>query len=68
MLSPSSAADYLAALPPGTPIDRFEPERGTRAHFAVVVATVTGFDWLELHPDGHRRARLDGERSAWLTP
>ena len=38
-LSPS-AQDYLAALPPGTPVDRYEPERGSREHFAVVTAQV----------------------------
>ena len=66
-LSPS-AHDYLAALPPGTPVDRYQPERGSRDHFAVVTAQVTEFDWLELHADGHRRARLDGAASTWLVP
>ena len=66
-LSPSSQ-DYLAALPPGTPVDRYQPERGSRDHFAVVVAEVQAIDWLELHSDGHRRARLAGSDSAWLTP
>jgi hypothetical protein len=66
-LSPS-AQDYLAALPPGTPVDRYQPERGSRDHFAVVVAEVQSIDWLELHTDGHRRARLAGTDSAWLTP
>ena len=66
-LSPS-AQDYLAALPPGTPVDRFQPERGTRAHFAVVTAQIEDMDWLELHRDGHRRARLAGAASTWLTP
>jgi pyridoxamine 5'-phosphate oxidase len=66
-LSPSSQ-DYLAALPPGTPVDRYQPERGSRDHFAVVVAEVQAIDWLELHTDGHRRARLAGDSSAWLTP
>ncbi|GAB4040395.1 MAG: hypothetical protein Fur0014_10880 [Rubrivivax sp.] len=66
-LSPS-ARDYLAALPPGTPVDRYQPERGSRAHFAVVTATVEEMDWLELHAEGHRRARLAGAASTWLTP
>lgn len=66
-LSPS-AQDYLAALPPGTPVDRFQPERGSREHFAVVTAAVQDIDWLELHTDGHRRARLAGDASAWLVP
>lgn len=66
-LSPS-AHDYLAALPPGTPVDRYQPERGSREHFAVVTATITDMDWMELHADGHRRARLGGAASTWLTP
>jgi hypothetical protein len=66
-LSPS-AQDYLAALPPGTPVDRFQPERGSREYFAVVTATIDEMDWLELHTDGHRRARLAGGASTWLTP
>jgi hypothetical protein len=64
----SAANDYLAALPPGTPVDRYQPERGSREHFAVVTASVHSIDWLELHPDGHRRARLAGTDSQWLTP
>ncbi len=66
-LSPS-AQDYLAALPPGTPVDRYSPERATREHFAVVMAHVTGVDWLELHADGHRRARFDTQGARWLAP
>lgn len=66
-LSPS-AQDYLAALPPGTPVDRFQPERGSREHFAVVTAGILEMDWLELHAEGHRRARLAGDASTWLTP
>lgn len=66
-LSPS-AQDYLAALPPGTPVDRYTPERGSREHFAVVRAEVQAIDWLELHPDAHRRARFDGDGARWLVP
>ncbi len=66
-LSPS-AQDYLAALPPGTPVDRYEPERGSREYFAVVTAQVTAVDWLELHADGHRRARFDARGARWLAP
>ena len=62
------AHDYLAALPPGTPVRDYTPERGTREHFAVVNARVTALDWLELHPEGHRRARFDAEGSRWLSP
>jgi pyridoxamine 5'-phosphate oxidase len=63
-----SAQDYLAALPPGTPVDRYEPERGSREHFAVLTAQVSAIDWLELHEDGHRRARFDEQGARWLAP
>ena len=29
---------------------------------------VQSIDWLELHPDGHRRARLGAQERAWLQP
>ena len=64
-----AAQDYLSPLPPGTPLAHPRPERGTREFFSVVLATVTAIDWLELHPDGQRRARFDAEgRGQWLTP
>jgi hypothetical protein len=63
-----NAQDYLAALPPGTPVNRYEPERGSREHFAVLTAQVSAIDWLELHEDGHRRARFDGQGARWLAP
>ncbi len=63
-----SAQDYLAARPPGTPVDDFEPERGSRAYFGVVTAQVTAMDWLELHAHGHRRARFDEQGARWLAP
>lgn len=66
-LSPS-AQDYLAALPPGTPVDRYQPERGSREHFAVVCAEVQSIDWLELHVEGHRRASFDAGGAHWLVP
>ena len=50
------------------PVDRYAPERGSREHFAVVRAEVTAIDWLELHADGHRRARFDNDGATWLTP
>ena len=66
-LSPS-AQDYLAPLPPGTPLPLHAPDRDTRQHFGVVRAQVDGIDWTELHADGHRRARFDARGSLWLTP
>ncbi|MBI5259550.1 MAG: pyridoxamine 5'-phosphate oxidase family protein [Burkholderiales bacterium] len=62
------AQDYLSPLPPGTPVERFEPERGTREHFAVVTAQVQVMDWLELHADGHRRAVFGPPEPRWVSP
>lgn len=63
-----ASQDYLSTLPPGTPVDRFEPERGTREHFAVVHARVQAIDWLELNERGHRRASFDAQGARWLVP
>lgn len=70
-MSPA-ADDYLSPLPPGSsldgPIDPPLPDRGTRSHFAVLTAQVRGVDWLELHAQGHRRARFDEAGARWLVP
>ena len=66
-LSPA-AQDYLSPLQPGTPIERWELDRASREHFAVVTASVVAMDWLELHADGHRRARFGAEGASWLAP
>jgi hypothetical protein len=66
-LSPA-AQDYLSPLVPGTPVERWELDRASREHFAVVQATVIAMDWLELHADGHRRARFDAGGATWLAP
>ena len=68
-LSPA-AQDYLSPLPPGTPLPPQDlghsaPER---EYFSVISAEVTSIDWLELHADGHRRARFDGGVGHWLQP
>ena len=64
-----AAQDYLSPLPPGTPVDRYVPERASRAQFAVVTASVLSIDWLELHADGHRRAAFDAAGNGqWLSP
>lgn len=64
-----AAQDYLSPLPPGSPVaDRFEPERASRSHFAVVSARVLSIDWLELHADGHRRAHFGSDGARWLQP
>ena len=63
-----AAQDYLSLRPPGAALDAGEPVAASREHFGVVTATVLSIDWLDLHPDGHRRA-VFGERGArWLQP
>ena len=64
-LSPA-AHDYLSALPPGTTLDNAIGTRGEREHFALILAQVLSIDWLELHPQGHRRARFGDGPAIWL--
>jgi pyridoxamine 5'-phosphate oxidase len=67
-LSPA-ARDYLSPLPPGAPVDHpVAPDRASREFFAVVRAKVNAIDWLELHANGHRRARFDAAGARWLQP
>jgi pyridoxamine 5'-phosphate oxidase len=67
-----AAQDYLSPLPPGTPMSTTQahatPERSTREHFCVLWGQVLVIDWLELHADGHRRARFDAAGARWLAP
>jgi pyridoxamine 5'-phosphate oxidase len=64
-----AAQDYLSPLPPGSPATaRYEPERATRNHFAMVTAKVLSTDWMELHADGHRRAHFGPDGAQWLQP
>ena len=64
-----AAQDYLSPLPPGSPVaQHYEPQRASREHFAVVTAKVLSLDWLELHADGHRRARFGPGSAQWLQP
>jgi pyridoxamine 5'-phosphate oxidase len=69
--STPAARDYLSPLAPGVPLKAAVPAAQTaaeREHFAVLVATIDETDWLELHRDGHRRARFDADGARWLTP
>jgi hypothetical protein len=70
-LSPA-AQDYLSPLAPGTPLPAHAQAPGhaapEREYFSVICADVTSIDWLELHADGHRRARFDGDVGQWLQP
>ncbi len=66
-----AAQDYLSPLPPGTPLEGAAvppPDRDSRGHFAVLECQVQSTDWLELHRDGHRRARFDADGARWIAP
>jgi hypothetical protein len=67
---PPAAQDY-PPLPPGTPLDAdAAPEHNAvaRDYFSVISAKVLSIDWLELHEEGHRRARFEGNSARWLQP
>lgn len=67
-LSPA-AQDYLSPLPPGTNLPAVPAHPPVaRDYFAVIDATIEAIDWLELHPDGHRRAIFDGQGARWVQP
>ncbi len=67
-LSPA-ANDYLSMQAPGDPLDVALGARGERAYFAMLEAHVLSIDWLELHAQGHRRARFSADATArWLQP
>jgi len=66
--SSAAASDYLSFASPGAPIDGRPRPPLDQPHFAVVTAQVQSIDWLELHPDGHRRARLSTPARTWLQP
>jgi hypothetical protein len=67
-LSPA-AQDYLSPLPPGTALPAVPAHPPVaRDYFAVIDASIEAIDWLELHPDGHRRAIFDGQGARWVQP
>ncbi len=67
-LSPA-ANDYLSSLAPGDALGSAISARGERAYFALLEARVLSIDWLELHAEGHRRARFNTDTTArWLQP
>ena len=63
-----AAQDYLSPLPPGSVLGSPAPARESREHFAMLAARVQWVDWLELHAQGHRRARFSDSGAEWLTP
>jgi pyridoxamine 5'-phosphate oxidase len=67
-LSPA-ANDYLSSQAPGEALDNALGVRAERAYFALIEARVLSIDWLELHAQGHRRARFDANATPrWLQP
>ncbi|MDE2370959.1 MAG: pyridoxamine 5'-phosphate oxidase family protein [Burkholderiales bacterium] len=64
------AQDYLSPLPPGTALQTSlrPPERGTREHFAIMIARIEAVDWLELRDEGQRRACFGAGPGGWLAP
>jgi hypothetical protein len=63
-----AAQDYLSPVPPGAPLAPAAPERGSRGHFALVHAQLRSMDWLELRPEGQRRACFDAAGGKWVQP
>ena len=66
-----AAQDYLSPQAPGSEVRTPSTGgHGTAAlpYFAVIDAMVESLDWLELHPQGHRRAVFDAEGARWLQP
>ena len=69
--APSSGSDCPTS---GLPlhIEGIEPEEAeliaARANFAILLITVTAFDWFALAQTGHRRAVFDCAGPRWLTP
>ena len=64
-----AAQDYLSPLPPGQPLAQAAaPERSSRGYFALVHAQVRTMDWLELLPQGQRRACFDRNGGKWVQP
>ncbi len=64
----AGARDYLSVAAPGRPLDAPLSDLGSRGHFAMIEAMAETVDWLELHPDGHRRALLGAGGPRWVQP
>jgi len=62
----AGARDYQSVAAPGRPLDAPLSELGVRGHFAMIEAMADTVDWVELHPEGHRRAQLGANGSRWL--
>ena len=64
----AGARDYQSVAAPGRPLDAPLSELGVRGHFAMIEAMAETVDWLELHPEGHRRALLGASGARWVQP
>ena len=64
----AGAADYRSARAPGSVLDAPLADLGTRSHFAMITALVASIDWLELAPEGPRRALFGAGGPQWLQP
>lgn len=66
-----AAADYLSAEAPGSPLATAEPTTSPAPpltdayHLAVLQFQAADIDWLELHREGHRRARITRAGDVW---
>ena len=64
----AGARDYQSVAAPGRPLDAPLSELGERGNFAMIEAMAETVDWLELHPEGHRRAVLGASGARWIQP
>jgi len=64
----AGARDYLSVATPGRPLDAPLADLGSRGHFAMIEAMAETVDWLELHPQGHRRAVMGANGARWVQP
>jgi hypothetical protein len=75
----AAARDYLSPYPPGSLMEKPSEPSGAKgikriqdqeiAHnFCVIRAGFIEMDWLELHAEGHRRARFSVDEWQWLLP
>ncbi len=66
-----AAADYLSAEAPGSPLadggsaSAISSASADAHHFAVLQFQAGDIDWLELHREGHRRARMTRAGDVW---
>ena len=66
-VTPAAARAVARAVMPAV-VPAVVPERQSRDHFAVLAAQVQSVDWLDLNPQGQRRALFSATGAAWITP